>query len=77
MRHSKGTTSSSAPAALRTTARQVHLHAMPADAAAAAHALFAELRALDALGVGLIWIEAVPPTAEWAGVADRLRRAAA
>ena len=62
---------------LRTTARQVHLHAMPADAAAAAHALFAELRALDALGVGLIWIEAVPPTAEWAGVADRLRRAAA
>ena len=50
---------------------------MPDDAAATAHQLFAVLRAFDAAGVKLIWIEAPPDTPEWEGVRDRLRRAAA
>ena len=50
---------------------------MPADAAAAAHALFADLRALDASGVPLIWVEMPPDDAAWDGVRDRLQRAAA
>ena len=51
--------------------------AMPADAATAAHALFADLRELDALGVDLIWVETPPDEQIWAGVLDRLTRAAA
>jgi L-threonylcarbamoyladenylate synthase len=35
------------------------------------------LREFDARGVRLIWIEQPPDTPEWAGVRDRLRRAAA
>ncbi len=50
---------------------------MPADAAAAAHELFAALRELDAAGAEAIWIEAPPADAAWDGVRDRLRRAAA
>lgn len=50
--------------------------AMPADAAKAAHELFAVLRDLDAQGVQQIWIEAPPAGAEWDGVRDRLQRAA-
>ena len=50
---------------------------MPADAAAAAHELFAVLRELDALGVPLIWVEEPPMGELWDGVRDRLRRAAA
>jgi L-threonylcarbamoyladenylate synthase len=50
---------------------------MPQDAQAAAHDLFAALRDLDAQGVSEIWVEAVPATPEWEGVADRLKRAAA
>lgn len=50
---------------------------MPADAAAAAQALFAALRAFDADGVRELWVEAPPDTADWDGVRDRLRRAAA
>ncbi len=49
---------------------------MPTDAVAAAHGLFAALRELDADGVALIWVEQPPETPEWAGVLDRLRRAA-
>lgn len=49
----------------------------PDDAAAAAHELFAVLREFDAVGVREIWIELPPASAEWEGVCDRLRRAAA
>ncbi len=48
-----------------------------ADAAVAAHDLFATLRDLDARGVQQIWVEWPPDTPEWEGVRDRLQRAAA
>jgi L-threonylcarbamoyladenylate synthase len=51
--------------------------AMPDDAAAAAHELFAALRGFDDAGVRLLWVEEPPPASEWDGVRDRLRRAAA
>jgi L-threonylcarbamoyladenylate synthase len=51
--------------------------AMPADAAAVAHELFAVLREFDAAGVAAIWVERPPPDPEWEGVRDRLGRAAA
>ena len=50
---------------------------MPADADAAAHDLFADLRELDADGVRLIWVESPPDAPDWDGVRDRLQRAAA
>lgn len=50
---------------------------MPADPAAAAHELFAVLRALDTPAVREIWIEQPPDQPAWEGVRDRLRRAAA
>jgi L-threonylcarbamoyladenylate synthase len=58
-------------------ARAVVQRRMPADAAACAQELFAVLRALDATGVKLIWVETPPEGAEWDGVRDRLQRAAA
>ena len=48
----------------------------PRDASAYARALYATLRELDAEGARAIWIERPPSTAAWAGVNDRLRRAA-
>ncbi len=51
--------------------------AMPAEAEAAARALFAALRDLDACGTPLIWIESPPAEPAWDGVRDRLQRAAA
>jgi len=50
---------------------------MPTTAAQTAHELFAVLRALDDAGVQEIWVERVPTTPDWAGVADRLQRASA
>jgi L-threonylcarbamoyladenylate synthase len=50
---------------------------MPDSAAAVAHELFAVLRAFDAAGVSLIWVEQPPPGSDWDGVRDRLARAAA
>ncbi len=55
-------------------------HPMPLQANACAHELFAVLRALDAQGVALIWVQTPPHTdelPEWQGVRDRLQRAAA
>ncbi len=49
---------------------------MPDSPRAAAYELFAVLRELDALGVALIWVEQPPAGADWAGVRDRLQRAA-
>jgi L-threonylcarbamoyladenylate synthase len=54
---------------------QVHWRAMPANAAECAHALFAQLRELDTLGVAHIWAEAPPEDDAWDGVRDRLQRA--
>lgn len=51
--------------------------AQPAEPAAAAHELFAVLRALDAAGAREIWVEAPPRDPAWDGVRDRLSRAAA
>ena len=49
---------------------------MPADPAAYAAVLYETLHRLDAMGVGGIAVERPPDTPEWAGVLDRLRRAA-
>ncbi len=59
-----------APAAVR-------CRAMPSDAVACAHELFAQLRDMDASGVKEIWVEAPPEGEAWDGVRDRLQRAAA
>ena len=50
---------------------------MPDDAAETARQLFAVLRDFDSQGAGLIWVENPPDSPEWAGVRDRLQRAAA
>jgi L-threonylcarbamoyladenylate synthase len=57
--------------------RGITHHPMPDAAAEAAHELFSVLRAFDDKGAQLIWVEEPPDTAEWEGVRDRLRRAAA
>ena len=50
---------------------------LAADPVGYAHDLYAALREMDHAGVALIAVEALPETAEWAAVADRLRRAVA
>jgi L-threonylcarbamoyladenylate synthase len=64
-------------AILRTRSGQVLRRRMPDDAAETARQLFAVLREFDAQGTKLIWVETPPDDAEWDGVRDRLRRAAA
>ena len=49
----------------------------PDDASRYAHQLYAVLRDLDARGAHAIWIERPPSSTAWAGVHDRLMRAAA
>ncbi len=51
-------------------------HEMPADALAYAAVLYDTLHRLDAQRLDWIAVERPPETPEWAGVADRLRRAA-
>jgi L-threonylcarbamoyladenylate synthase len=51
--------------------------ASPPEAAAYAHDLYANLRALDAAGCEVILVEQPPQQAAWAAVNDRLLRAAA
>jgi len=48
----------------------------PADPVAYAHDLYANLRALDALGADFILIEDLPGILAWRAIADRLGRAA-
>lgn len=48
---------------------------MPPDAAAYAAILYDTLHRLDREGLDWIAVEALPETPEWAGIADRLRRA--
>ncbi|MHB1616143.1 MAG: Sua5 family C-terminal domain-containing protein, partial [Metallibacterium sp.] len=50
---------------------------LPANAAAYARALYAALRDLDARGARMLLVERPPAAPEWAGVRDRLMRAAA
>ncbi len=50
---------------------------IPRDAEAFARALYAELHRCDEAGAEWIVVEAPPELPEWAGIADRLRRAAA
>jgi L-threonylcarbamoyladenylate synthase len=82
----RAATQAKAPLAVYSRSVRVPRHAaelgmvvrtMPANARAAAFELFAVMRELDALGVGLIWVEQPPPGGDWDGVRDRLQRAAA
>lgn len=50
---------------------------IPHDAEAFARAIYAELHACDEAGAEVIVVESPPDTAEWRGILDRLRRAAA
>jgi len=50
---------------------------IPHDAKAFARAIYTELHRCDAADAGLIVVETPPESPEWAGIADRLRRAAA
>lgn len=61
---------------VRPAAATLRHRPMPADAAAAAHELFAVLRDFDDEGMQLIWVEQPPDEPAWDGVRDRLRRAA-
>jgi L-threonylcarbamoyladenylate synthase len=54
-------------------AHAVHL---PDEPAAYARALYATLHSLDDLGCEVVVVQGVPDTAPWAGVRDRLERAA-
>jgi L-threonylcarbamoyladenylate synthase len=54
-----------------------HGIAMPAEPEGYAHGLYAALRALDALGADALLVEAVPDTADWEAIRDRLARATA
>ena len=50
---------------------------IPDDAEAFARAIYAELHRCDEAGAQFIVVEAVPETADWQAINDRLRRAAA
>jgi L-threonylcarbamoyladenylate synthase len=52
-------------------------HAMPRDASLYAQQLYAALRSLDAMDYSAIAVQPLPAEPLWAGVADRLARAAA
>lgn len=55
---------------------ELTLERMPQDAKAYAARLYAALHEIDAMGVEWIWAEMPPDEPEWAGVRDRLMRAA-
>jgi L-threonylcarbamoyladenylate synthase len=57
--------------------RPIEHRRMPDSADAVAHELFAVLRAFDAHGAQLIWVEQPPDEPAWAAVRDRLLRASA
>lgn len=54
-----------------------HWIAAPQESTGFAHDLYANLRALDAVGANAILVEAMPEDAEWDAVRDRLGRAVA
>jgi L-threonylcarbamoyladenylate synthase len=53
------------------------VHVIPHDAEAFARAIYAELHRCDDAGAECIIVEALPDTAAWHAIADRLQRAAA
>ena len=55
----------------------LHWQIMAPEPIAYARALYANLRALDSLGAGVILVEEVPSSPIWQAIADRLNRAAA
>ena len=55
----------------------LHWQTMTPEPVAYARELYANLRALDALGAEVILVEEVPSATNWQAVADRLNRAAA
>ncbi len=57
-------------------ATRVEWRALPADPAAYARELYAQLRELDDCALDIILLEVPPDTAAWEAVRDRLRRAA-
>ncbi len=57
--------------------RLPHVKLIPDDPEAFARALYGELHRCDEEEAGIIVVEALPEGPEWAGIADRLRRAAA
>ncbi len=61
---------------LRAKGKRVVILRCSGDAHAYAHALYANLRALDREAADLILVEQPPQDAAWQGVNDRLRRAA-
>jgi L-threonylcarbamoyladenylate synthase len=58
-------------------AELTNVSVIPHDAEAFARAIYGELHRCDEEGASLIMVEAVPPVAEWQGIADRLNRASA
>jgi L-threonylcarbamoyladenylate synthase len=54
-----------------------NISVIPHDYVAFARAIYAELHRCDQAGAELIVIEQIPPTPDWQGIADRLKRAAA
>lgn len=66
-----------ARSSLRSDSKNVLFQPMPDNPELVAQQLFAVLRALDAQGVALIWVEQLPASVAWEGVQDRLQRAAA
>jgi len=52
------------------------VRAVPGDAEGFARSIYAELHRCDDEGAAVIVVEALPATAEWQGIADRLHRAA-
>ena len=61
----------------RPVAPPITWRAAPANARGYAHALYANLRALDRAGCDTILVERPPQTQDWAAINDRLARAAA
>ena len=55
---------------------QRHWLTLARDPATYAQEMYAALRTLDAGGHDALWVEAVPDTAEWLAIRDRLTRAA-
>jgi len=58
------------------TAHVGSVSVIPHDAEAFARAIYSEWHRCDTAGAQLIIVEAVPPTAEWRAIEDRLHRAA-
>lgn len=75
--HSDNDTKRTAQALSSATSQLIHYEAMPAEPSPYASQLYATLRRLDRRGFDALWFERPPQDLAWAGVNDRLSRAAA